>query len=252
MNATASPTANTSRASRTTPWCAAPANSWTTRGCRTRPMPPSCARRTRMPASCRSTPTRRARPRACWRCSPPRTSRRPALAASRGHPPVVGRGGAKMVMPFRPALAGERRCMSAMRWPWWWRRRAARRRTPPSWSQSNTRNCRRWSTCEAAMKRRAAALSGRAGQSLRRLAGPGAQRAERARGRRDHRQGAACRARQRHPPAPGGGLDGNARRHRRLRQGQATATRCTPARRAPTPCAARRPPSWACRTTNCG
>ena len=30
------------------------------------------------------------------------------VASISRHPPVVGRGGAKMVMPFRPALAGER------------------------------------------------------------------------------------------------------------------------------------------------
>ena len=125
------------------------------------------------------------------------------------------------------------------------------RRTPPSWSRSTTRNCRRWSTCEAAMKRRDAALSGRAGQSLRRLAGPGAERAERTRGRRDHRQGAACRARQRHQPAHGGGLDGNARRHRRLRRGdrQLHAACLLAERRCA--CAARRRPSWACRTKSC-
>ena len=136
------------------------------------------------------------------------------------HPPVVGRGGAKMVMPFRPALAGDkvdacRRCGghggggNA-------RRSAGRRRA----GRSRLRGIAGGGRPGSRDERQDATLSGRAGQSLRRLAGPGGQRAERARGRRHHRQGAACRARQRHPPAPGGGLDGNARRHRRLRQGE--------------------------------
>ncbi len=34
------------------------------------------------------------------------------------HPPVAGRGGAKLIMPVRPALAGDRCATPARRWPW--------------------------------------------------------------------------------------------------------------------------------------
>ena len=63
------------------------------------------------------------------------------------HPPVVGRGGAKMAMPFRPALAGDKVMHGgdpvAMVVAETRSRRAGRRRSGAS---CNTRNCRRWST----------------------------------------------------------------------------------------------------------
>ena len=59
---------------------------------------------------------------------------------------------------------------------------------------------------DTAMKGRNAIVSGRARQSLCRLAGHGPERRERARGRGDHRQGAARGARARRQPAHGGGL----------------------------------------------
>ena len=62
------------------------------------------------------------------------------------HPPVVGRGGAKMVMPFRPALAGDKAMHVGDRGgDGGGRNRRRSRSTPPIWSRSTTRNCRRWS-----------------------------------------------------------------------------------------------------------
>ena len=253
MTATALPTANTSRASRTTPWCAAMAVSRTTRGCRTRPMPPSCARRTPMPACWRSMPRRRARPSTCWRCSPPRISRRPALPASRAHPPVVGRGGAKMAMPFRPALAGDkvdacRRC----RWRWWWRRRAAAAQDAAELVRGRLRGIagggrsrRRDEGQDAAFCRTRRAISASTGRARCRASRTNATSPRSSPRRRMWRASASStsawwwpRWKRAAPPAS--------------TTRTTTATRCTPARRAPTPCAARPPRSWACRTTSCG
>ena len=110
--------------------------------------------------------------------------------------------------------------MSATRWRWWWRKRAAAAQDAAELVQVDYEELPPVVDLETAMKRQDATLSRSARQSLRRLAGPGAERAERARGRRDHRQGAACGARERHQSAHGGGLAGNARRHRRLRRGE--------------------------------
>ena len=107
--------------------------------------------------------------------------------------------------------------MTAIRWRWWWRRPRRPRWTPPTWCVVDYEELPAVVDLDDGDERQDAALSGSARQSLRRLAGPGARRAERTRRGRHHRQGAACGARERHQPAHGGGLDGNARRHRRLR-----------------------------------
>ena len=66
------------------------------------------------------------------------------------------------------------------------------------------------------------------------------KRGQRTRGRRDHQEAPRMsRSVTRHQSAHGRRLDGNPRRHRRHTTPRTTATRCTPARRAPTPCAAR-------------
>ena len=89
-------------------------------------------------------------------------------------------------------------------------RRAGRRRI-----RGNAGGDRR---ARGAQAGRAATASRGARQSRHRLAGHGRQPGERARGRPDHQIGAACRARHGAQPAHGGGLDGDARRHRRLRR----------------------------------
>ena len=95
-------------ASRTTICCAAPAATWPTRRCRARPMPPSCARRMPAPTSSRST----CKPALAIKGVIAVITAADIKAANVGnlsqHPPMAGRGGAKLVMPVRPALAGDR------------------------------------------------------------------------------------------------------------------------------------------------
>ena len=167
------------------------------------------------------------------------------------HPPVPGRGGAKMIMPFRPALAGDKVMHGgdpvAMVVAETRGRRAGRRRA----GAVDYEELPAVVDLATAMKRQDAALSGSARQPLRRLAGPGA-RASRTNAtwprssprRRMWRASASPisawwwpRWKRAAPPAS--------------TMPRTTATRCTPARRAPIRCAARAPPSWACRTTSC-
>ena len=103
------------------------------------------ARRSRASAVSRSTRPR-TRP-ACSPCSRRRTWMRPASAMSAAIAPLTGRGGKKLILPHRPALAARPRdaCRRAGRggdrrnrpWP---------RRTPPSWCPWTTTSSRRWST----------------------------------------------------------------------------------------------------------
>ena len=131
--------------------------------------------------------------------------------------------------------------MSATRSRWWSRRARQPRRTPPTWCEVEYEelpaviDLRRRDE-----SRRHATLCRSARQSLRRLAGPGA------RARQNEREVAEIIGKAphvarvtRHQPAHGGRLDGDARRHRRLRQGQRQLHAATPARRARTRCAAK-------------
>ena len=92
------------------------------------------------------------------------------------HPPVVGRGGAKMAMPFRPALAGDKVMHVG---------------DPVAMVVAETRGAALDAAdlvqvdyeelpavvdLEAAMKGETQLARGRTGQSLRRLAGIGAER----------------------------------------------------------------------------
>ncbi len=202
-----------------------------------RPMPPSCARRTHTRACCRSTPTRRAKPRACWRCSPPQDIKAAGIGSISRHPPVVGRGGAKMVDAVPPGAGGDgHACRRPGRdggggEPC---RRAGRRRPRAGrirGTDAGGRSRRGDESRNAIVSRTRPAISASTGRGTvpsedneREVAQIIKERA--ARGARARRQ-----------PAHGGGLARDARRHRRNTTRQARATRCTPARRAPTACA---------------
>ena len=181
--------------------------------------PCSCARRTPAPASCRSTSPRRARRKGVLAVLTAADIKRPA---SRPRPPSAAQGPRRQgADPAVPADA--RRRARALR------RRSGRhggrgnarhrRRTPPSWSTSSTRNRRRWSTCARRSSRarrncipRRPTISpstGRAWSTAPRTSARSTQIIKSAR---------ACRARHGAQPAHGGGLDGDARRHRRLRR----------------------------------
>ena len=101
---------------------------------RTKPTPISCARRTPLRESSASTlrPPRGAR--RAWRAH---RTRHGGSASIGRHPPLAGRGGKPLILPHRPALAGDAgRCMSASRSRWWSPRPPPPRRTPPNWSPS--------------------------------------------------------------------------------------------------------------------
>ena len=88
----------------------------------------------------------RAQRRACSRCSPRPTWK--AIGNLSQHPPLAGRGGKKLIVPHRPALAGttvrhigEPVALVVAR------DAQSPPRTPPSWSPSIMRSARRQSTC---------------------------------------------------------------------------------------------------------
>ena len=56
------------------------------------------------------------------------------------HPPVLGRGGAKMIMPFRPSLAGDKVMHVGDPVAMVVAETARPRRTRPIWCRSTTRN----------------------------------------------------------------------------------------------------------------
>ena len=87
--------------------CAERAVSWTTLAFPIRLTPSSYAHRMRTRALFRSGPTKRARRRVLAVLTADDMKAANVGSVSR-HPPVPGRGGAKMVMPFRPSLAGEK------------------------------------------------------------------------------------------------------------------------------------------------
>ena len=232
------------------PWCAAPAVSSTTRACPTTAYA-AFVRSPHAHARVRSVDADQARKsKGVLAVLTAQDIKAAGIGSIARHPPVAGRGGAKMAMPFRPVLA---ETADACRRPG--RdggggepgRRAGRRRP----RAGRLRGTDAGGRSRVGDEGRDAIFSGRARQSLRRLARHGAERRERARGRRDHQRRAACRAGARRQPAHGGGLDRDARRHRPIRHRRTTAIPCAPARRAPMPCAARPLPSWACRTKNC-
>ena len=114
------------------------------------------------------------------------------------HPPLDGRNGAKLIVPFRPALARDARdaCRPAGRAGG--RRDASRRRrTQPSRSRSTTRSFAAVADARAALAPGcAAALARGARQCRARLARPGAGRRQQcARDRADFRRRRACGAR---------------------------------------------------------
>ena len=231
------------------PWCAAPAVSWTTRACPIRPMPPSCVRRTRMRGCGRSTPTRRARAKACWRCSTAQDIKAAGIGSIARHPPVVGRGGAKMAMPFRPVLAetamhvGDLVAMVVAD-------SQAAAQDAADLVQVDYEELTPVVDLELAMKassncfRMRPAISASTGPARCRAKTTSAKSPRSSKARRTWRACASStsawwwpRSRRAAPPA-------NTTRRTK-------AIRCAPARRAPMPCAARPLPSWACRMKNC-
>ena len=167
-------------------------------------------------------------------------------------PPMPGRGGKEMIQPFRPSLAGERVCYVGEAVATVVAETRALAQDAADLVAVEYEELPAVVDVRAALKNGRAADSSRgAGQSVARLARPGAERGQRARGGENHRRRAACGAGHRRPPAHGGRLDGNARRHRRLRQPkrQLHALRLLAERRrasATTP-----PTPWACRAKSC-
>ena len=96
------------RASRTTLWCAAPAISSPTRPSPTRPTRCSCAHRMPSRASARSSSSARASAPGVLAVLTAADMEAAGVGNVGRHPPLAGRGGKKLVMPHRPALARER------------------------------------------------------------------------------------------------------------------------------------------------
>ena len=131
--------------SKTTRWCAAPAVSSTTRACPIRPMPCSCARRTRMRRIVVGRYRRGARSAKGVLAVLTAADMKAAGLDSAGAPSAAApAAAAKDADPAVPAGARRRtRALCRRSGGDGGRRNAsARRRTPPIWSRSNTRNCR--------------------------------------------------------------------------------------------------------------
>ena len=131
------------------------------------------------------------------------------------HPPLTGRGGKKLIMPHRPALAGDRACMSASRSPWWSRETLTAAQDAAELVAVDYEERTPVVDLRAARaRRRAAAVAGGAGQYRGRLAGhwPAIPTPTRSEVERDHRVRQARRARAVVQSANHGRLHGAARR----------------------------------------
>ena len=167
------------------------------------------------------------------------------------HPPVIGRGGAKMVMPFRPVLAGETAMHVGDAVAMVVAETRAAAQDAAELVQVDYEELPAVVDLDAAMKgktqlsrtRRAiSASTGRARWPTSRTNATSPTSSPRRRMWRGSASTTSAwwwpRWKRAAPPAS--------------TTRTTTAIRCTPVRRAPTHCAARPPPSWACRTTNCG
>ena len=119
-----------------------------------------------------------------------------------------------------PGAGGDARCMSARRSRWWSRRAPPRRRTPPISCRSNTRSCTPVVDLDAAMKAATQLHADAPGNLC--VDWPGMVPSE-----DNEREVAAIIKGAPHvarvrvvQPAHGGGFDGDARRHRRIRRGE--------------------------------
>ncbi len=167
------------------------------------------------------------------------------------HPPVPGRGGAKMIMPFRPSLAGEKVMHVGDPVAMVVAETTAAAQDAADLVQVEYEELPPVIDLRDAMKKAARSSIRKRPEIFASIGRACARRTERARGRRDHRKGAARGEGERDQPAHGGRLHGDARRHRRLRQGerQLHALRLLAERRLAAQ--AKLPPSWACRTKSC-
>ena len=204
-----------------------------TRRSRTRPMRCSCVRRMRMRASVRSMSRRRAPRRASSRCSRTRRSRRRASARRSLHPPLVGRNGAKLIVPFRPALAAERVMHGGQPVALVVAESVALAQDAAEQVVVEYEEMDSVAEVRAAIAADAPQLfSGSARQCRDRLDQSFGRRHECARSRSDLLRCGACRALYRGEPASRRRLDGAARRDRLVRRRRTITTRCAPARRA--------------------